>query len=363
MIVLHRCFGCHETLFTLFQFVFSDSLAVAMAPGSGDAGRERCDERYVLTNGEILGVAEYPRVAWSYWDKGFGNLSAFRKLCVETWRCLNRGWDVIILDAVTVFDYLEVCDMPAQWQVMYVAFQSDAVRLALLAKYGGLWVDLATICVKPFDSWIYDVIRSPARVEDIGGFYFASWGVEQGVSTEYVENWVLAARRGHPLILAWKLLFNDFWNSVVVGTLDPLGLPEHPMFRNVDLTYLQRYGHDMRPYLVMHACFKKLIDECKDMRRMWQSEMLLHRADDRALWHVNEHDVAWSVDAGLRKWLGAYDVNWVGHVLGTCFVLKFTKQFANALDVVPRTRYLDDVVYPSSLCAVFRSLLVFTPVD
>ncbi len=30
---------------------------------------------------------------------------------------------------------------------------------------------------------------------------------------EFVENWVMAAKRGHPLILAWQALFNGYWNS------------------------------------------------------------------------------------------------------------------------------------------------------
>lgn len=33
------------------------------------------------------------------------------------------------------------------------------------------------------------------------------------VREEFVENWVMAAKRGHPLILAWQALFNGYWNS------------------------------------------------------------------------------------------------------------------------------------------------------
>lgn len=42
--------------------------------------------------------------------------------------------------------------------------------------------------------------------------------------------------------------------------LDPPGVPEHPLFRDVDLSHLQRFGQDLRNYLLMHAAFKKLID-------------------------------------------------------------------------------------------------------
>merc|ERR1719161_3326083 len=121
---------------------------------------------------------------------------------------MNPGWEILMLSARSIWDFLGVDGLPRQWEEMYIAWQADAVRLALLAKYGGLWIDAATICVKPFDWWLYDAIADEGRVEGLGSFYFAAWGVEMHQSTEYVENWVMAARRQHPLIVAWKQAFN-----------------------------------------------------------------------------------------------------------------------------------------------------------
>ena len=41
-------------------------------------------------------------------------------------------------------------------------------RLALLAKYGGLWIDASTMCFKPFDEWIYNTISSDQTSVDVG---------------------------------------------------------------------------------------------------------------------------------------------------------------------------------------------------
>merc|ERR1719375_632251 len=118
---------------------------------------------------------------------------------------------------------------------------------------------------------MYGVISSEHRPEGIGAFYFAAWGVEKHRSAEYVENWVMAARRGHPMIRAWKRVFNSYWSSktrvdAMSVFLDPVGVPEHPLFWGVDLGHLQSYGMDLRNYLVMHAAFKKLIDQDPEMR-------------------------------------------------------------------------------------------------
>ena len=53
-------------------------------------------------------------------------------------RCFATGpLRIVILDQRNVFDFLEPNDLPKLWQEMYVPWQADAVRLALLAKYGG----------------------------------------------------------------------------------------------------------------------------------------------------------------------------------------------------------------------------------
>jgi len=327
---------------------------MSKVPGSGQ----------VLANGDVLGETVAPRVVWSYWSTGFEQLSDFRRLCVKTWRSMNPKWEIVFLDPILVWDYIAHDDVPYQWEDMYVPFQADAVRLALLARFGGLWIDAATICVKPFDWWIYDIIRDSSRVEKIGVFYFSAWGVDDGKSAEYVENWVLASKRDHPMIVKWKQLFNEYWNSVAVGTLDPIGLPEHPMFHEIDITFLQRFGHDMRSYLVMHACFKKMIDEDLEMRKIWSEGMVLLRADDTALWHLNEADVKWNTTAALQKWLGNCEVDWLKHVLAHCPVLKFMKQFATLLDKQPQARYLEEAGFAkSSISQLFRLVLDFAPLD
>mmetsp|Transcript_73731 Transcript_73731/g.165615 ORF Transcript_73731/g.165615 Transcript_73731/m.165615 type:complete len:123 (-) Transcript_73731:92-460(-) len=122
----------------------------------------------------------------------------------------------------------------------------------------------------------------------------------------------------------------------------------------------------MRAYLVMHACFKKMIDEDPKMRHIWRQEMLLLRADDHALWHMDEPGVCWDLAAGMQKWLGSYDEAWVRYVLQKCPVLKFMKQFANVLDAEPRERYLapgHTAMGSCCLSAVFRAALAFEPAD
>lgn len=269
----------------------------------------------------------------------------FRRLCVETWAAQNPGWQIHLLDRDSVFQFLTPRDLPRLWPGMYVPWQADAVRLALLAKYGGLWIDASTICLQPFERWMYGAIMSDETPTDIGGFYFSAWGTEMYEGKDFVENWVVAARREHPLILAWQILFNGYWDTkkradAMCIWLDPPGVPDHPLFRGVDLQHLNRFGQDLRNYLLMHAAFKKLVEQYPEMRRIWQDEMLLLRAEDTAFWHMEEPDVQWDVDAAVKKWLGPCQQPWLNHVVGRCPILKFTRDAAVVLDGVPRAEIL-----------------------
>ena len=68
-------------------------------------------------------------------------------------------------------------------------WQADAVRLALLAKYGGLWIDASTICFRPFDDWFYGRIASEDCPEGLAAFYFSAWGVRMHESKEGWPFW------------------------------------------------------------------------------------------------------------------------------------------------------------------------------
>lgn len=297
--------------------------------------------RSVAASPSLRRAANTPRIAWSFWDKGAELLPPFRRLCVESWAAQNPHWEIAILDQRNVFEYLSPSDLPRLWPQMYVPWQADAVRLALLAKYGGLWIDASTICFQPFDDWFYGPILSEERREDIAAFYFSAWGCEMHKSKEFVENWVVAAKREHPLILAWQALFNGYWNTKSRADaysmfLDPPGVPEHPLFRDVDLSHLKRFGQDLRNYLLMHAAFKKMIDQYPEFRRIWEEEMLLIRADDTAFWQMEEPDVKWDPQAAMRKWRGKTDNSWLEYVKKSCPVLKFTRDTAQLLDELSR---------------------------
>merc|ERR1712183_384496 len=132
----------------------------------------------------------------------------------------------------------------------------------------------------PLEKICWTVLSSVDTPEQVAAFYYDRCG-----GRIYVENWFIAARRGHALICAWHQVFLQLWSR-----RGPYNLSKHGLFQGVDLSHLRSEidGGEESGYLTMHACFAKLVHKDRNARRMWQEEMLLLRADDTAFWHVCE---------------------------------------------------------------------------
>eukprot|EP00811_Abedinium_folium_P035196 NODE_800_length_2758_cov_2.244014.p1 GENE.NODE_800_length_2758_cov_2.244014~~NODE_800_length_2758_cov_2.244014.p1 ORF type:complete len:728 (+),score=212.78 NODE_800_length_2758_cov_2.244014:301-2484(+) len=266
--------------------------------------------------------ADYPHVIWSFWSQGAERLPRFRRLCMASWAAQNPRWCVMLLDADSVLRYVDRAELPEHWERLGHEHAADAVRLALLARYGGVWADVGSLCLRPLESWAWDEVASG---RGLAAFYFAMHGKTPGESREYVENWFLAARRAHPLVVAWHNLFLRAW----AGKTNCEAVAEDSLFEGVDLAHLD---FNQRRYLTMHVCFKKLIDESEELHRIWADEMLLLRADDGVLRWMAGID---SREDAIREWVYVTDTAWVDGLVVDAPLVKFIGKFARALDVQP----------------------------
>lgn len=80
--------------------------------------------------------------------------------------------------------------------------KADWVRLQLLEKYGGVWLDATVFLHKPLSSWIdfesekLHVFKPPSL-----------WWVE---CDPCLENWALACQQKHAFVVKWNELYSSF---------------------------------------------------------------------------------------------------------------------------------------------------------
>jgi hypothetical protein len=130
-----------------------------------------------------------PRRLWTMWDQGDADAPPLVRAALGSWRDVNPGWDVVVLDADTLGDYIEMPRLPG-W-VSRTA-KSEIVRLRLLSRYGGAWADATAICLRPLDDWV-------DRAAASGRFAFA-----RPQPDRHLASWFLASPPADSLFEAWR---------------------------------------------------------------------------------------------------------------------------------------------------------------
>ena len=83
---------------------------------------------------------------FTFWEPR-SSMPGYINLCIKTWKKnLPNNYKIIILDHQNLKDYLnyKIIDKIVCKQ-MQLPFQADAIRIAILKKYGGIWMDSDTI--------------------------------------------------------------------------------------------------------------------------------------------------------------------------------------------------------------------------
>jgi hypothetical protein len=97
------------------------------------------------------------KIIYILWFQGFNNAPYVVKKCVESWKYYNKDWKIILLDRTNIDKYIKIEKyIDLSKKKLLLAHESDIIRLCLLKKYGGLWVDSTVFCNKPLDDWFED---------------------------------------------------------------------------------------------------------------------------------------------------------------------------------------------------------------
>ena len=92
---------------------------------------------------------EVPKIIWSAWLQGTDNAPEMVKACLTSQRVQFSDYEMRVLD---LDNYRQWVDLPEDIEEKYrkgripPASFSDLVRLAVLKKYGGVWMDATVYC-------------------------------------------------------------------------------------------------------------------------------------------------------------------------------------------------------------------------
>ena len=147
-------------------------------------------------------AAPPPKLIWFLWLQGLNEAPEIVRLCLDSWRRCNPGWEVRTLDRAGLDRLIDLSVIPAaSLESASPQALSDIARVRLLAAHGGVWADASAFCVQPLDDWIWSELG--------GGFFaFSAPGRDRLISS-----WFLASAAGGPLISALDAAVVRYWSG------------------------------------------------------------------------------------------------------------------------------------------------------
>lgn len=85
-----------------------------------------------------------PDTVWILWLQGIENAPTIVQKCVESVKRNCENHNIIILNSESIFDYIKLPDFIIEKYhsgIISPALYSDLIRVSLLTKYGGIWID------------------------------------------------------------------------------------------------------------------------------------------------------------------------------------------------------------------------------
>lgn len=146
--------------------------------------------------------SEVPSVIWVFWLQGIEDAPQLVQDCIRQMKKWAVGYDVRVVTAENMANYVEIPDYIMQKLkdgiITYTHF-SDILRIFLLAKHGGIWMDSTVLLTGPI----------PAYVTEGPLFFFqsprASGNLHAGSS------WLIAAGPHHPVVENVVTLLSRYW--------------------------------------------------------------------------------------------------------------------------------------------------------
>lgn len=206
-------------------------------------------------------MSKIPRIIWSFWDTGDPGL--VNRCLVSSWEKHKANWEINIVSLTTVSQYLSNEELPSCFHTINSPQKkADAVRMALLAKHGGVWLDMSTLVLRDFE-WVQ-------KIADKGANQFIGFQLDgyKTINSYGIENWFFACEPGSYIVSEWR----DKFFSVLENTKGDdktKEFTEHEYYQNVELTPALQSGKN---YFTHHICMQWLQQNNNEFKRILDSK-------------------------------------------------------------------------------------------
>ena len=203
-----------------------------------------------IVENDIFNNSNYilPKIIYSFWDNLENDLLI--QSFIKNWKNkFSKEWEIIFMSKKTVHKYVsnEFLKKYGTGQMDVTRF-SDFLRLELLTKNGGVWLDASIMIIdgKFLDDYYNEMIRN-----NYDGSFYEFKEKKLDNSLPYIENWFMMAPKNSKILTDLYYEFNRaFEMDFLKYKFEVLASSGIPLYNTVD------YGNNT--YLLQHAIFNYL---------------------------------------------------------------------------------------------------------
>ncbi len=190
-----------------------------------------------------------PKKIWTYWNED--PVPDFIQRCIETWRKENPDHTVYVVNDKNLSEHLgeDEAKQLIEWKFNDSPQRmSDLVRLAVIAKHGGVWLDASIICYENL-GWVETALE---------GRSCAVYSIPELAPKDkpLLESWFIAATKDSEFVRRWR---DEFIETVpkystiqeYVDEKKAEGVPLDAIETNTN-------------YLLVYICARKALRECPE---------------------------------------------------------------------------------------------------
>lgn len=225
---------------------------------------ERAQEQLIGAHAPAV-QTNIPRIIWSYWEPGAP--PPLIQQCLNNWREQAPDHELRLLNRRSLLQWIDADILSAGFDGLPAYRQADWLRVQLLARHGGIWMDASTLLCRNLD-WVHEQ-RARTQAEYLG-FYLDSYSNRPALPL--IENWFMAAVPASPFVIALAKAFDEVLALGAEANLQRLR--EQGRLERV----VQKLTPDFQRYLLMHMAASDLLDLAPEQYRL-----SLLRAEDSAL--------------------------------------------------------------------------------
>lgn len=242
---------------------------------------------------------DHPKVIWWCWLQGIEAAPPIVRACYNSlvqgeWFKVN-GYKINVIDAENWKDYVELADyIVKKWEKKQIppAMFTDLLRLQLLIRYGGTWIDSTVLCTgNGNDNHNDNFLNS-----DLFLFQYTPEGTARDIS---ISNWFISAHSNNEVLMTLRNMLFAYWKDYNC-TLDYYIF--HLFFAMVAQEYPEEiaampYGYSMNSLVLLHHW-----DEKFDQKK-W----------DKLISRVSFHKLAFRIDQKTKE----NKNNFYNHIINT----------------------------------------------